>query len=304
MPPASLFVAAGDMSGARRGRSAKHERRDPIFPSEEHMNILSQTVPVQYDTGFSPYPAAGWREAFADVAKKGLTGVEIAVAYPDRLDAAAVFNEAQENGLKITTLSTGQICGLEGAFLTAPDPEKQRIAIDAVRGHIALSVKLGLPNVTVGLLRAGAGRDAEGLSDMLKSALYPLCLEAHERGVMLQLEPINHNEATLFNNTADCVRFIDDLGAPTGLLYDTYHSRLEDGDMLKAIRLSGKRITNVHLCDSHRGLPGEGDIDFPAVCLEIIDTGYTGAFALETKCIPSREHILSHYADSIKQAVL
>ena len=31
------------------------------------MNRLSQTVPLQYDTTFSPYAAVGWRAAFADL---------------------------------------------------------------------------------------------------------------------------------------------------------------------------------------------------------------------------------------------
>ena len=55
------------------------------------MNRLSQTVPLQYDTTFSPYAAVGWRAAFADLQQKGFTGVEIAVAYPDRIDADALL---------------------------------------------------------------------------------------------------------------------------------------------------------------------------------------------------------------------
>ena len=46
------------------------------------MNRLSQIVPLQHDSIVSPYPAAGWRAAFADLGRKGFTGVEIAVTYP------------------------------------------------------------------------------------------------------------------------------------------------------------------------------------------------------------------------------
>ena len=33
-----------------------------------------QIVPLQHDSIVSPYPAAGWRAAFADLGRKGFTG--------------------------------------------------------------------------------------------------------------------------------------------------------------------------------------------------------------------------------------
>ena len=44
------------------------------------MNLLCQTVPLQYDTVYSPYAAAEWKAAFADLHAQVFTGVEIAVA--------------------------------------------------------------------------------------------------------------------------------------------------------------------------------------------------------------------------------
>lgn len=270
------------------------------------MNILSQTVPIQFDTGFSPYSAEKWREAFADVAQKGLTGVEIAVAYPDRADASEILSHADRNHLAVTTISTGQIYGLEGLYLTAPEESVRARAAQVVCAHIDLSVKIGRPNVTVGLLRGKLEPGSkEELEARLAAALAPLCDYAEERDVRLQLEAINRAETTIVNTTVECLAFIDRLGNPKslGMLYDTYHSNLEDGGMLEAVHAAGGKIFNVHLADSHRGLPGEGNIDFSAVCKAIWETGYKGAFALETLVIPSKEHILAHYAASIKKVV-
>ncbi len=266
------------------------------------MNILSQTVPIQFDTGFSPYSAAGWREAFADVARRGLTGVEIAVAYPDQVDAEDVMAEAIKNGLAITTISTGQIYALEGAYLTAPDPKKRKQAQDVLRGHIDLSAKLNRPPVTIGLIRGKMepGEPA-ALLMLLGETLLPLCDYALERGVTLQFEAINKSETSIINSMEECLTFFECLGNPPalGVLYDTYHSNLEDGDVLSAIKSAKGRITNVHLADSHRGLPGEGTIDFKAIYLTLMETGYAGAIALETQCVPSKEHVLANYANSI-----
>lgn len=271
------------------------------------MNILSQTVPVQFDTGFSPYEAVRWREAFADVAAKGLTGVEIAVAYPDQADAAEIRAQAEKNGLAVTSVSTGQIYGLAGLYLTAPEKVVRAKAAAVVRGHIGLSAKIGRPNVTVGLIRGKIEPGAKDeLEERLAAALVPLCDYAKERGVRIQLEAINKSETNLINSTAECLEFLKKLGNPEslGVLYDTYHSSLEDWDMPEAVNAARGKIFNVHIADSHRGLPGEGSIDFTAVCNAIKKTGYRGAFTLETLCVPSREYVMEHYASSLKKATL
>ena len=49
--------------------------------------------------------------------------------------------------------------------------------------------------------------------------------------------------------------------------------------------------------------PGDGTIDFPAVLSAALDTGYTGAFALETLCLPSREYVLTQEAAALRGAL-
>ena len=99
--------------------------------------------------------------------------------------------------------------------------------------------------------------------------------------------------------------FLDrlDAAAHTGLLFDAYHANIEDGDVAAAVRAAAGRITNFHVADSHRGLPGDGTIDFPAVLSAALDTGYTGAFALETLCLPSREYVLTQEAAALRGAL-
>jgi sugar phosphate isomerase/epimerase len=225
--------------------------------------------------------------------------------YPKLADAAEVLAEAQKHGLVITTLSTGQIYGLEGLFLASPDLQVRSRAAEIVRGHIELSTKLGRPNVTIGLLRGKlepGGKEA--LEARLAEALAPLAGYAREAGVALQIEAIGRSETSFLNSTAECLAFLKRMGEPEalGLLFDTYHANLEDGDMPAAIRAAAGKIKNVHFADSHRGLPGEGEIDFAAVTAAFLENGYRGAFALETLCVPTKEHVLTHYADALKAA--
>lgn len=269
------------------------------------MNILSQTVPLQYNTIFSPYAAQNWKAALADIAKQGFTGVEIAVAYPDHIDADELNRESQNHSLSITTISTGQIFGREGLYLSSLDDAVRARAMDVVRQHISLSAKIGKPRVTIGLLRGKPDQPPERSIKRFSEALPPLAEFAQKHDVILQIEPINRDETTFLHATNDVLRLLDALGNPShvGILYDTYHSSIEDSDMISAIRQAAGKIANVHIADSHRGLPGEGTIDFPRVVATLLDTGYRGPIALETLCVPTREHVLRYQGERLLAAV-
>ncbi|MDL2257680.1 sugar phosphate isomerase/epimerase [Eubacteriales bacterium OttesenSCG-928-K08] len=266
------------------------------------MNKISQTVPMQYDTIFSPFKADEFDHALSFLEEKGFSGVELAVAYPKKVNTSELNKKLNAHNLAATTLSTGQIYGLEGLFLSSFDDNVRKNTIDIVKGHIELSAEIGLPVVTIGLLRGKLEQgEISDLLDNFKRGLMPCVEYAFKLGVKLQVEPINKQETVLINSVKQCLDFLRELGDPenVGILYDAYHSDLEDGDMLAAIKAAAGRIFNVHLADSHRGLPGYGDIDFPAMYKAIQATGYTGAYALETLVIPSVEFVNEHCYQSV-----
>jgi len=269
-------------------------------------NIISQTVPYQVDTGFSPFKASQFDDALDFLAGEGFTGVEIAVAFPREVDPDELLKKLSSRNLTASTLSTGQICGLKGLFLSSYDEDVRAGAIETVKGHVDLSVRIGRPHVTIGLIRGMLKEgDKQALLDNLRQALLPCFEYAANKAVTLQIEPVNHNETMLLNCVAETLDFIQSLGNPenAGILYDCFHSNIEDGDMVKAILSAGKRITNIHLADSNRGLPGYGEIDFSAVRRATKKIGYAGAFALETLSIPDAEFINKNCYEAITGVV-
>ena len=120
-------------------------------------------------------------------------------------------------------------------------------------------------------------------------------------GVMLQIEPINRDETTMLNNIEETLQFLSTIGSPekVGVLYDTYHSYKDDGNMVEAIKTAGSKITNVHFADSHRGLPGFGEIEFVPVVNALNEIGYKGAYTLETLSIPDANFINENYHNFI-----
>lgn len=269
------------------------------------MNIISQTVPLQYDTGYSPFRADEFKKAAAFLEEVGFTGLELAVARPESADAELINSVVSARSLTVSTLSTGQLYGLDGAYLAAEDSASRNAAIAAVKGHIDLSSRLvGCPPVTIGLIRGrGDEGDAATLYENFFEAMKPCLEHAAKRGVILQIEPINGSELKLINTVGECLEFMARLGDPKelGLLYDTYHAALAEEDMFKALALCAERVTNVHFSDTGRKLPGEGEIDFPRVVAVLSDAGYTGAYALECMNIPSAEYVRARFPESMKR---
>jgi sugar phosphate isomerase/epimerase len=266
------------------------------------MNRVSQTIPYQYDTCYSPFKAGEFRFALEFLEEKGFTGVELAISHPSEVNGEELYKLLESHNLAATTLSTGQIYGLEGLFLSSSDEEIRKKAVQNISDHIDLSVSLNYPCVTIGLVRGKLEKEPKPvLLKNLKSSLMTLVEYAFKKNVILQLEPIRKAETVIINTVQEALEFMRELGDPEnlGILYDTFHSNIEDNGMLNAISSAAGRITNVHFSDSNRGLPGTGTIDFPAVYKAIQATGYKGAYALETLSIPSVEYVRENCASSI-----
>jgi sugar phosphate isomerase/epimerase len=117
------------------------------------MNKVSQTIPYQIDTGFSPFKASEFNLALDFLEERNFTGAELAIAYPAQVDAKALLKQLESHHLTATTISTGQIYGLEGLYLSSFDESVRTRAVKVIKEHVDLSVDIGLPPVTIGLVR-------------------------------------------------------------------------------------------------------------------------------------------------------
>ena len=230
------------------------------------MNIISQTIPLQFDTIFSPFKASEFSYALEYVKEKGFTGVEIAVAYPAEVNTKKLIKELEKYNLTVTTLSTGQIYGLKGLFLSSLNEDIRKQAIKTVVEHIDLSSMLGYPPVTIGLIRGKLEKsDHVILLDNLKASLLECIEYACKRNVILQLEPINKSETVLINSTHEALSFLDSLGTLKIWEYYMIHiTQIWKTEIWFPPLKAARKITNVHFCDSP--WPSRyGTIDFHSV---------------------------------------
>lgn len=254
---------------------------------------FSATVPLQYDTVFSPFPAAEREEAFRWLKTSGFDGIEPCISDYDGMDVSALAAELEELGLGVSTISTGQAFGREGLSLTSEDASLRRGAADRIKEHIEAAALLSC-KVTVGLLRGRVSGEAQ--LEWLKEGLTACAAAAKSKNVRLLFEPINRYETGLMNSAAETAALIDelDIADSVELLWDAFHANIEDPSFDGVIARYGGRIGHFHLADSNRAFPGCGRLDFGAFYTKLAAAGFSGYMSFECLNLPSAEYVREH----------
>lgn len=255
----------------------------------------SVSLTVQYDSAFSPFPASAFDRGLEWARATGFDAVELILCRPLLVDPDGIGAKLAGQGLVLSTISTGQAVGMDGLSMTAADEQVRLATRRRLFEQIDFSARLGRPNVTIGLMRGKGGllpREAE--LGLLRSELLEVAGYAARRCVVMNLEPINRYECSLLNSSESVYDLIREIGNPesVGVLYDTFHSNIEDADMIRTIQRIGHKISHVHVADSNRRLPGEGHIDFPGIVRALEAAGFGGYASLEVLNDPSAEHVI------------
>jgi len=66
-----------------------------------------------------------------------------------------------------------------------------------------------------------------------------------------------------------------------GILYDAFHTSLEEASFTGPILQAGKRLAAVHVSDCNRKIPGRGHIDFRPIFDALKKVGYDRHVTLE-----------------------
>lgn len=234
-----------------------------------------------------------FRESIRKVAELGYDAVELHIRDPHAVDADEIQDLLNRYRLPVPTIGTGQAYGEEGLSFADPDPEVRRKAVERIRDQMDLAVRLGIPRVTIGLIRGTvkSGADPDRVEEQVRECMAE-CLD-HNPGITLVLEPINRYETSLYNDTASAREAIDRIGRPNlKLLIDTFHMNIEEPDMVRSILAVRDTISHVHFADSNRWAPGCGHIDFGKILRALRKIRYDGAICAEILPKPSPDECL------------
>jgi len=105
---------------------------------------------------------------------------------------------------------------------------------------------------------------------------------ADERGIKIAIEPQNRFESTIIHNVSEALSLAQLVNHKSvGVVYDTFHTSLEESSFTRPILLAGKRLAAVHVSDCNRKIPGKGHIQFAPIFASLKRVHYDGYVSLE-----------------------
>ena len=219
------------------------------------------------------------------MAKAGFDALEISPWFPSELTRARVKSleaSLKRNGLAFSGFTF--IYPPEMA-LASPSHDRRNKSIIYTKQLIELAHTLGGEALVWGSGRARniprdvpIGRGYGWLVELLKAS----ASLADVKGIKIAIEPINRFESTIIHNIREALSLAKLVNHDSvGLVYDTFHTSLEEDSFTGPILLAGKRLAAVHVSDCNRKIPGKGHLDFQPIFRALKQVRYDGYVTLE-----------------------
>lgn len=232
------------------------------------------------------YPAvfkSGLYDNIREVARCGCKYAELHVQTPQTIDTAALNRCCDENGVKISSISTGMGFAAEGLSLIDDDPTVRINTRARLEGMLDIAGELG-SSVIIGLLR-GKIPDFSHYSmyeDRLTEGMLILIEKAEKAKVNLDLEAIASLQCNYFNSSWQVLNYVKKIGSERlKILLDTYHMNIEERDFFGCVADCGDWLRYVHYSDSNRRRPGSGNFDYVGMTRSLRKIGFKGFVGLE-----------------------
>jgi D-psicose/D-tagatose/L-ribulose 3-epimerase len=227
---------------------------------------------------------------FQDIKKMGFDFIELLVPEPedgiDLKEARTALADAELDVVLAARVNPQRSISSEdkAARQGGLDYLKSCIECADVLGATIIGGPLyGEPMVFAG--RPPLPRNADEMkarADRMISGLAEVAPLARSAGKVFGLEPLNRFETDMLNTTQQGIAVVDAVGdAGLGLMLDTFHMNMEDQSIPDAIRLAAGRIVHFQANENHRGFPGTGNMDWPAIMRSLHQVGYSGPVSLE-----------------------
>jgi D-psicose/D-tagatose/L-ribulose 3-epimerase len=213
----------------------------------------------------------------------GFDGVEVPLFDPAGFPAAEIRTGVAANGLECT------VCSIipSGRSLISNDPDVRRRTCQHLRDAIEATAEAGA-RIIDGPLYSPVGHlpGRRRTPDEWQWAIegYQSVTDALEAcDVTLAIEPLNRFETYFLNTAADAVALCDEVGHPrVGVAFDTFHANIEEKDIARACRHTGRHLAHVQISENDRGTPGSGHIEWASLLRALRDLHYDGWLTIES----------------------
>ena len=213
--------------------------------------------------------------------KMGYDGVEAPIFNQD-LDYQSWGKKLDDLGLARTAVTIRT----DDNNPISPDAKIRAAGVAATKRTLDCCQALGATHLVgpyhsaIGLF-SGAGPTADewkwGVDSMRQVAEH-----AAKVGVTLGVECLNRFETYLLNTHADSARFAREVNHPNcKVMYDTFHSNIEEKSISKAIESCADVLCHVHISENDRSTPGAGLVRWDENFDALKKVGYDGWLMIE-----------------------
>lgn len=219
----------------------------------------------------------------ADIKRAGYDGVELPIFEGSPEHFRKIGDAARNNGLRVTGVAvipdSGHDCASADPAVRAAALSHIKWAVDcleAARGEV-LSGPFHQP---LGVFTGDPPTEAElaNVAEVHRAAAD----YAAKSNIKLSIEPLNRFECYVLNTVADAAKLVRAVNAPNyGLLYDTFHSNIEEKDPVGVIAPNLALINHVHFSENDRGTPGKGHVPWAPTMKALKEGGYQGWCVIE-----------------------
>ncbi|GEO08111.1 sugar phosphate isomerase/epimerase family protein [Segetibacter aerophilus] len=233
----------------------------------------------------SPFSTETIHPVFSKIKGMGFDAVEIAVEYPELIDAEAVKQALSEYNL------IPVVCAAFGPSrdLTSEDPAIHQNCFNYINAcfdlcnHLGSSFLAGPMYSAVGKARMIPETQRKQEWELAVKNLHKVCEMAGERNLQIALEPLNRFESDLVNTAADVIRLVNDIAHPAAkIMLDGFHMNIEERDVEQAIISTGDNLIHFQVSENYRGTPGTGQTRWDAYRKGLEAINYKGVVSIES----------------------
>lgn len=243
------------------------------------------------------WTAEAGKYAIEQTAKAGFDLIEILLPNSMEIDAKAVKKQLKENHLEV-------VCSLnlpKEAHIAFYPKEAEKLIKNAIDKTSDLET-----NFLGGVLHGGIGVfSGNPLSENEKNTIVEVWSSvadyAKEKGVNIAVEPINRYESYVCNTAENVLELIGKTGKDNLFLHlDTFHMNIEENNFRDPILLANQKLKHIHVTESHRGMLGEGTVNWNQFFDALKEINFEGNLVLEnfSSSIPGMQQMVSLWQKS------
>lgn len=224
------------------------------------------------------WTAEAGKYAIEQTAKAGFDLIEILLPNSMEIDAKAVKKQLKENHLEV-------VCSLnlpKEAHIAFYPKEAEKLIKNAIDKTSDLET-----NFLGGVLHGGIGVfSGNPLNETEKNTIVEVWSSvadyAKEKGVNIAVEPINRYESYVCNTAENVLELIEKTGKDNLFLHlDTFHMNIEENNFRDPILLANQKLKHIHVTESHRGMLGEGTVNWNQFFDALREINFEGNLVLE-----------------------